>query len=101
MLHSGPKIVLGHIGDLKSEENSLVVDDNDDIGNCINKGEVNLYFFYVEVHWSYLYFYVLMVASIRWLVGLKQIQLEQQKTLPFIILAKNSKPILCRVIKFT
>lgn len=42
MLHSGPKIVLGHIGDLKSEENSLVVDDNDDIGNCINKGEVNL-----------------------------------------------------------
>ena len=42
MLHSGPKIVLGHIGDLKNEENSLEVDDNDDIGNCINKGEVNL-----------------------------------------------------------
>ena len=33
------------------------------------------------------------------LVGLKLIQLEQQKTqLPLIILAKNLKPIFCRVI---
>ena len=39
---------------------------------------------------------------LRWLVGLKLIQLEQQKSqLPFIILAKNLKPILCRVIKGT
>ena len=39
---------------------------------------------------------------LRWLVGLKLIQLEQQKTqLPFIILAKNLKPVLCRVIKGT
>ena len=36
---------------------------------------------------------------LRWLVGLKLIQLEQQKTqLPFIILARN---LLCRVIKGT
>ena len=35
-----------------------------------------------------------------WLVGLKLIQLEQQKTqLPFIILTKNLKPILYRLIK--
>ena len=40
--------------------------------------------------------------ALRWLLGLKLIQLEQQKTqLPFIILAKNLKPILCRVIKGT
>ena len=39
---------------------------------------------------------------LRWLVVLKLIQLEQQKTqLPLIILAKNLKPILCRVIKGT
>ena len=37
---------------------------------------------------------------LRWLVGLKLIQLEQQKTqLPFIILAKKLKPILCKVIQ--
>ena len=36
------------------------------------------------------------------LVGLKLIQLKQQKTqLPFIILAKNLKPIICRVMKGT
>ena len=41
-------------------------------------------------------------VSLRWLVGLKLIQLKQQKKqLPFIILAKNLKPILCRVIKGT
>ena len=40
--------------------------------------------------------------SLRWLVGLKLIQLEQQKTqLPLIILAKNLKALLCRVIKGT
>ena len=39
---------------------------------------------------------------LRWLVGLKLIQLEQQKMqLPFIILAKNLKSILCRVIDGT
>ena len=39
---------------------------------------------------------------LRWLAELKLIQLEQQKTqLPFIILAKYLKPILCRVIKGT
>ena len=33
--------------------------------------------------------------KLRWLVGLKLIQLEQQKTqLPFIILAKKLKPTL-------
>ena len=38
--------------------------------------------------------------TLRWLVGLKLLKLEQQKTqLPLIILAKNLKPILCRVIK--
>ena len=37
---------------------------------------------------------------LKWLVGLKLIQFEQQKTqLPFIILAKNLKPRLCRVLK--
>ena len=37
----------------------------------------------------------------KWFVGLKLIQLEQQKTqLSHIILAKNLKPVLCRVIKF-
>ena len=42
------------------------------------------------------------IILLRWLVGLKLIQLEQQKTkLPFIILAKNLKPILRRVIKGT
>ena len=40
--------------------------------------------------------------ELRWLVGLKLIQLEQQKTqLPFIILTKNLKLILFRVIKGT
>ena len=40
--------------------------------------------------------------TLIWLVWLKLIQLEQQKTqLPFIILAKNLRPILCRVIKGT
>ena len=40
--------------------------------------------------------------NLRWLLGLKLIQLEQQKPqLPFIILAKNLKPILCRTIKDT
>ena len=39
---------------------------------------------------------------LRWLVELKLIQLEQQKMqLPFIILAKNLKSILCRVIEGT
>ena len=39
---------------------------------------------------------------LRWLVGLKLIQLERQKTqLPVITLAKNLKPILCRAIKGT
>ena len=39
---------------------------------------------------------------LRWLVGLKLTQLEQQKTqLTFIILAKNLKLILCMVIKGT
>ena len=39
---------------------------------------------------------------LRWLIRLKLIQLEQQKTqLPFIILARNLKPILSRVIKGT
>ena len=39
---------------------------------------------------------------LRWLVGLKLIQFEKQKTqLPFIILAKILKPILCGVIKGT
>ena len=42
------------------------------------------------------------LGKLKWLVGLKLIQLEQQKTqLPFIILAKNVKPIICRVIKGT
>ena len=36
----------------------------------------------------------------NWLVGLKLIQLKQQKTqLPFITLAKNLKPIVYSVIK--
>ena len=40
--------------------------------------------------------------NLRWLVGLKLIQLEQQKIqLLLIILAKNLKPIPCRVIKGT
>ena len=43
-----------------------------------------------------------LTLLLRWLVGLKLIQLEQQRTqLPFIILAKNLKPILCRIIKCT
>ena len=41
-------------------------------------------------------------VTLRWLVGLKLIQLEQQKTkLPLITLAKNLKPTLCRVIEGT
>ena len=40
--------------------------------------------------------------DLRWLVELKLIQLEQQKTqFPFIILSKYLKPILCRAIKGT
>ena len=40
------------------------------------------------------------MITLRWPLRLKVIQLEQRKTqLPFIILAKNLKPILCRVIK--
>ena len=39
-------------------------------------------------------------SQLRWLVGLKLIQIEQQKTrLLFSILAKILKPIPCRVIK--
>ena len=39
-------------------------------------------------------------AVLRWLVGLKMLLLEQQKAqLSLIILEKNLKPILCRVIK--
>ena len=39
-------------------------------------------------------------SFLKWLVGLKLIKLEQQKTqLPFVILAKNLKPTLCRVVK--
>ena len=39
---------------------------------------------------------------LRWLVGLTLTQFEQQKTmLPLIILAKNLKPMPCRVIKGT
>ena len=38
--------------------------------------------------------------ELGWLVGLKLIQLEQQKNPPsLIILANDLKPILCRVIK--
>ena len=45
---------------------------------------------------------ILAKRKLRWLVGLKLIQLEQQKTqLSFIILAKKLKPILCRVTKGT
>ena len=41
-------------------------------------------------------------TCLRWLVGLNLIQLEQQKTqLPLIVLAKNLKLILCRVLKGT
>ena len=41
-------------------------------------------------------------VGLKWLVGIKLIQLEQQKTqLPVTILAKNLKPILCRAIKGT
>ena len=41
-------------------------------------------------------------SFLRWLIGLTPIQREQQKTqLPLIILAKNLKPILWRVIKGT
>ena len=43
----------------------------------------------------------LFSSESRWFVGLKLIQLKQQKTqLSHIILAKNLKPVLCRVIKF-
>ena len=42
------------------------------------------------------------IAKLKWLVGLKLTQLEQEKTqLPFIIIAKNLKPILCRVMEGT
>ena len=37
--------------------------------------------------------------QLRWLVGLKLVKLKQQKTQPLIILAKNLKPLPCRVIK--
>ena len=41
-------------------------------------------------------------TCLRWLVGLNLIQLEQQKMqLPLIVLAKNLKLILCRVLKGT
>ena len=47
-------------------------------------------------------FQICVSVPLTWLLGLKLIQLEQQKTqLPFIILAKNLKPILCRVMKGT
>ena len=40
--------------------------------------------------------------NLGWLTGLKLIQIEQQKTqLLLIILAKNLKPILCKIIKGT
>ena len=43
-----------------------------------------------------------IIISVRWLVGLKQIQLEQQNTqLPLIILGKNLKLILWRIKKGT
>ena len=43
-----------------------------------------------------------VIPVLRWLIGLKLIQLKQQKTqLPFIILAKKLKPVLCRVMKDT
>ena len=51
------------------------------------------YFSYAEVF---------AVLDLRWLVRLKLIQLDLQKTqLPFFILAKNLKLILSRVIKGT
>lgn len=34
--------MLGRIAELKREKKFSVVDDNDDIGDCINKGEVKL-----------------------------------------------------------
>ena len=41
-----------------------------------------------------------LMDQLRWLLGLKLIQLRQQKTqLPLIILAKNLKPVPCKVIK--
>ena len=69
--------------------------------NCMNQmrrlicARRNLVFQIVgRSHWWSLY--------LRWLVGLKLIQFEQQKTqLPVIIVAKNLKPILCRTIKGT
>ena len=49
--------------------------------------------YFVQIH---------ILSVLQWLVGLKPIQLEQQKTqVPLIILAKNLKPIVCRVIKST
>ena len=46
--------------------------------------------------------FIVCVVTLRWLVGLKLMQLEQQKTqLPLIILAKNLKPMLRRIIKGT
>ena len=46
--------------------------------------------------------FIVCVVTLRWLVGLKLIRLEQQKTqLPLITLAKNLKPMLRRVIKGT
>ena len=45
---------------------------------------------------------LIQYCLLRWLVGLKLIQLEQQKAhFTLIILAKNLKPILCGVIKGT
>ena len=53
-----------------------------------------------HLHGSALFTIPLM--PLRWLVELKLIQLEQQKTqLPLIILEKNVKPILCKVVKGT
>ena len=60
------------------------------------KKEVHFFFF------SVCYIVFNCTWQLRWLVGLKLIQLEQQKTqLPFIILAKNLKPILYRVLRDT
>ena len=61
---------------------------------CNNFQELQTVLFEVEL--------IINNKPLRWLIGLKLIQLEQQKTqLPFIILAKNLKPILCRVIEGT
>ena len=54
------------------------------------------------IYFFKLFYIITLLKSeffLRWLVGLKLIELEQQKTqLRFIILAKNLKPMLCSVI---